>query len=63
VPRKRKVTSLTTTASGIDAGKPKLLCITDLDGRTIAAKRAKALCTAMEDDLGGADTLSTIQAR
>jgi hypothetical protein len=55
MPRKRKVISIG------PATDIKLLALSDLDGRTISAKRAKALCAAIEEDLGGPDTLSTIQ--
>jgi hypothetical protein len=53
MPRKRKLTSQTPIPSGADAGKAKLLTLGDLDGRTIAAKRAKALVSELETDLGG----------
>jgi hypothetical protein len=42
-----------------DAAKVRLLTIADLDGRTNAAKSAKALIADIESDLGGADRLST----
>ncbi len=35
-----------------------LLTLGDIDGRTVAARNAKALITALENDLGGADRLS-----
>jgi precorrin isomerase len=42
-----------------DAGrKVKLLSLGDLDGRTNAAKSARRLIEAIENDLGGADRLS-----
>lgn len=40
------------------AGKVRLRSLNDLDGRTGAAKRTRALIAAIESDLGGADRLS-----
>jgi glutathione S-transferase len=39
-------------------GKLRLLSFNDLDGRTLAARRAKQLIEAIETDLGGGDRLS-----
>jgi hypothetical protein len=39
-------------------GKVKLMSLSDLDGRTLAAKRARSLVSAFEVDLGGGDRLS-----
>ena len=39
-------------------GKVRLLSLAALDGRTVAARRAKELIEAIESDLGGADHLS-----
>jgi hypothetical protein len=45
-----------------DAGKKvQLLSLADLDGRTIAARNARALVSAIESDLGGADRLSAAE--
>jgi hypothetical protein len=41
-----------------DAPKVRLMTLGDLDGRTNAAKAAKALIADLESDLGGADRLS-----
>jgi hypothetical protein len=38
--------------------KARLLSLSDLDGRTLAAKHVKGLISSLEDDLGGADRLS-----
>lgn len=40
------------------ASKKRLLTIADLDGRTNAAKTAKALIAEIESDLGGGDRLT-----
>jgi len=40
------------------AGKVRLMTLGDLDGRTLAAKAAKALVADLENDLGGTDRLS-----
>jgi hypothetical protein len=61
VPRKRKLTSTKPPASAADIGKAKLLCLGDLDGRTVAAKRANALVAELENDLGGSEHLSASQ--
>jgi hypothetical protein len=42
-------------------GKIKLLALSDLDGRTNAAKAAKALVSQLESDMGGADRLSAAE--
>lgn len=42
-------------------GKVRLLTLGDLDGRTLAAKAARALIADLESDLGGADRLSAGQ--
>lgn len=44
-----------------DKGKVRLLTLGDLDGRTLAAKAARALIADLESDLGGADHLSAAQ--
>jgi hypothetical protein len=44
--------------SPTDAPKVRLMTLGDLDGRTNAAKAAKALIADLESDLGGADRLS-----
>lgn len=41
-----------------DTGKVRLLTLGALDGRTAAARNVRALISAIEDDLGGADRLS-----
>src|SRR5262245_42592385 len=41
--------------------KVRLLSLADMDGRTLAAKNAKALIASLEDDLGGADRLSAAE--
>jgi hypothetical protein len=61
MPRKRKLASIADAASTTDIGKARLLTLGDLDGRTASAKRARALANDMENDLGGADTLSAAQ--
>jgi hypothetical protein len=38
--------------------KVRLLTLSDLDGRSVAAKSARALIQELENDLGGADRLS-----
>jgi hypothetical protein len=40
------------------AGKTRLLTLSHLDGRTMAARRARELIEAIESDLGGGDRLS-----
>jgi hypothetical protein len=42
-------------------GKLQLMTIDDLDGRTLAARRAKQLVGAIEEDLGGELTVSQRQ--
>lgn len=44
--------------SAPDAGKVRLLTLADLDGRTLAARRAKDVVAAIESDLGGGEQLS-----
>jgi hypothetical protein len=61
VPRKRKLTSQTPIPSSADAGKGKLIALSDIDFRTVAGKRVRALIAEMENDLGGSDTLSAAQ--
>src|ERR1035437_8448044 len=39
-------------------GKVRLLSLAELDGRTVACRRARELVEAIEADLGGADRLS-----
>lgn len=56
VPRKRTELKVTTD---VDAGKIRLRSLTDLDGRTVAAQKARSLVESIEADLGGADRLST----
>ena len=41
--------------------KTKLATLDQLDGRTIAAKQARALMADIESDLGGRDELSTAE--
>lgn len=41
-----------------DAPKVRLMTLSDLDGRTAAARAARALIGDLESDLGGADRLS-----
>lgn len=55
----RNDTDLPTKASG--NGKLRLMTIDDLDGRTLAARRAHQLVGAIEDDLGGDLTTSQRQ--
>jgi len=43
------------------ADKLRLLSIDQLDGRTMAAKNARALIEAIESDLGGADRLTAAE--
>jgi hypothetical protein len=45
-------------ASGKSTGKSRLLTLGSLDGRTMAARRARELIEAIERDLGGAARLS-----
>ena len=45
--------------SDTDAGKVRLRSLSDLDGRTVAAQKARAMVESLEADLGGADRLST----
>ncbi len=47
--------------SALDRGKVRLLTLADLDGRTNAAKAARALVADLESDLGGADRLSAAE--
>jgi hypothetical protein len=42
-------------------GKVRLQSLDDLDGRTLAAKKASALVAALESDAGGSDNISTGQ--
>jgi hypothetical protein len=42
-------------------GKLRLMTLHDLDGRTLASRRAKELITTIEDDLGGDLTVSQRQ--
>lgn len=49
------------TDNDADAGKIRLLTLGDLDGRTVAAQKAKALVESIEADLGGGDRLSTAE--
>jgi len=44
--------------TGKSTGKVRLLSLASLDGRTMAARRARELIEAIERDLGGADRLS-----
>ncbi len=44
--------------AGKSTGKSRLLTLGSLDGRTMAARRARELIDAIERDLGGADRLS-----
>lgn len=44
--------------SGADAGKVRLLTLSDLDGRTAAVRAARTLIADIESDMGGADRLS-----
>lgn len=48
-------------AKAADAGKVRLQTLADLDGRTAAAKQARAFVAALESDLGGADRLSAAE--
>lgn len=57
-PKPRATPKPMTATSAADASKMRLLTLGDLDGRTNAAKAAKALITDLESDLGGADRLS-----
>ena len=41
--------------------RPRLLSLNDLDGRTNAAKSARALIADLESDLGGSDQLSAAE--
>jgi hypothetical protein len=43
------------------AGKVRLFCVEDLDGRTRASQLVRATITSLADDLGGADRLSTAE--
>jgi hypothetical protein len=61
MPRKRKLASTKSPASATDIGKARLLTLGDLDGRTVAAKRANALVAELENDLGGSEHLSASQ--
>ena len=45
-------------SAGKSTGKARLLTLGALDGRTMAARRARELIEAIERDLGGADRLS-----
>jgi len=51
----------TAMQTGSTTGKAQLLTLSDLDGRTQAARRAKALVETIETDLGGADRLTGAQ--
>jgi hypothetical protein len=44
-----------------DGAKARLMTLDDLDGRSLAAKAAKSLIMAMQEDLGGADRLSAAE--
>ena len=44
--------------NGKSTGKVRLLSLARLDGRTVAAKRARELIESIEVDLGGSDSLS-----
>ncbi|MGK7058062.1 hypothetical protein AB4853_16495 [Bradyrhizobium sp. 1050_B9_N1_2] len=46
------------TKSAADAGKVSLRSLADIDGRTLAARTARALVAELESDAGGADRLS-----
>lgn len=52
--------STSVTAGNAD-GKARLLTLGDLDGRTVAARRARTLLDSIQEDLGGADRLSAAQ--
>jgi hypothetical protein len=43
----------------MDRGKIRLMTLSDLDRRTGAARRARELMDAIQDDLGGEDRLAT----
>jgi len=45
----------------VDRGKVRLLTLSDLDGRTNAAKAARAFIADLESDLGGSSLLSAAQ--
>ena len=47
--------------SGSIVGKAQLLTLADLDGRTLAARRAKGLVEEFQTDLGGADRITGAQ--
>jgi hypothetical protein len=47
--------------TGKTADKAKLLTLDQLDGRTMAAKNARALMDNLENDLGGADRLTAAE--
>jgi hypothetical protein len=53
-----EVTQTIPAQSALDKGKVRLLTLADLDGRTNAAKAARALIADLESDMGGADRLS-----
>lgn len=55
MPRKRTELKITNEA---DASKVRLRSLNDLDQRTVAAQKARALVEGLEADLGGADRLS-----
>lgn len=54
----RKRTELKAT-NDADDGKVRLRSLADLDQRTVAAQKARAMVESLEADLGGADRLST----
>lgn len=61
MPRKKLTTSMAGSDQPPDAAKSRLMTLGALDGRTLAARSAKALIADLENDMGGADRLSTAQ--
>lgn len=54
----RDTTDITIGSPPDTGGKVRLLSLADLDGRSTAAKAARALIVQLESDLGGTDRLS-----
>jgi hypothetical protein len=51
------------TQPGNATGKTRLLCLSDLDKRTVAYRRVELAISHIENDLGGAARLSTAQSQ
>lgn len=57
-PGRRASNAIADETPQLPPGKTRLLTLEHLDGRTLAAKRAREVLQAVEGDLGGADRLT-----